>query len=82
MLDVTREVILRDETGLRILLDSKCQLPESLQILPPAGQYAVTIESEDSREVATLTIDENSVRLPLAADTRIRYIVLQEKRVE
>ena len=81
VLDVSGETIEREGPEQRISLDSQGLLPGSRQILPPPGNYTATVENEHGEDRVKLTIGENSVRLPLAADTRIRYIVLQENRV-
>lgn len=78
-LDVARETVERDGSEVWITFDARGLLPESQQIVPPAGRYVATIETEHSTEQVTLTIEENSVRMPLAADKRILYIVLQEQ---
>ena len=80
VLDVSGETIERDGPMVWISLDARGLLPESRQILPPPGRYTATIETEHAEKRVTVTIDENSVRLPLAANTGIRYIVLQENR--
>lgn len=82
VLDVSGETIEHDGSGQLIALDERGLLPESQQILPPPGNYAAIVETEHADKRLTLTIGENSVRLPLAADTWIRYIVLHENRVE
>lgn len=61
-------------------------LPGSRQIIPPPGEYVgwfedANGEAEPDHSRVPLTIGEKSVRLPLAADPRIRYIVLQDNRV-
>ena len=81
-LDVSGETIERDGPEIWIPLDDRGLLPESRQILPPPGQYSVIVQTEHGDEREVLTIGENSIRLPLAPDTRIRYIVLQENRVK
>ena len=81
VLDLSGETIERDGSEQWISLDAHGLLPKSRQILPPPGNYTATVETERGEDRVRLTIGENSVRLPLAADTRIRYIVLQEKRV-
>ncbi|MCK4516772.1 MAG: hypothetical protein KAU31_16035, partial [Spirochaetaceae bacterium] len=81
VLDVSGETIEHDGPEQWIALDDRGLLPESRQVLPPPGRYTATVETEHGEDRVRLTIGENSVRLPLAADTRIRYIVLQENRV-
>lgn len=81
-LDVSGEAVERHGSEQWISLDGRGLLPESRQVLPPPGRYPATVETEHGERRVRLTIGENSVRLPLAADTRIRYIVLQENRVK
>ena len=81
-LDVSGEIVEGDGPDQWIALDERGLLPRSQQILPPAGRYEATVATDNGHKQVVLTIGENSVRLPLAPDTRIRYIVLQEKRVE
>lgn len=82
VLDASGETIEQHGPEQRISLDERGLLPESQQILPPPGNYTATVQTERGDKRLTLTIGENSIRLPLAADTRIRYIVLHENRVE
>lgn len=55
-----------------------------MQVLPPPGNYEVELVGDPgaSRAATTLTIDENSLRWPLAAVGTIRYIVVHERRTQ
>lgn len=80
-LDVSGETVERDANELYITLDEHDLLPESRQILPPVGEYPALLVCEEFTAHTTLTIGRNSIRLPLAPESRIRYIVLQDNRV-
>lgn len=80
-LDVSREKVEQDGPQKWITLDDRGLLPESRQILPPPGKYLAEVESEHAVEQMMVSVGENSLRLPLAPESRIRYIVLQENRV-
>ncbi len=57
-----------------------------MQVLPPPGHYDAELVGDPgataSRAATTLTIDENSLRWPLAAIGTIRYIVVHERRTQ
>jgi len=80
-LDVSGETVERDGDEVWISLDDRGLLPESQQILPPPGEYPAIVEGDGFSTAAPLRIGMNSVRLPLAPGSRIRYIVVQENRV-
>jgi riboflavin kinase / FMN adenylyltransferase len=80
-LDVSGETVEHDGPEVRIPLDSRGLLPASRQIVPPPGKYRAAVASGATEEQTTIAIDDNSLRLPLAPGSRIRYIVLQENRV-
>ena len=81
-LDLTGEALERDGPEAWVALDGRRLLPESKQLVPTPGDYRVEVGDNGVRARTTLKIGENSIRLPLAADSRIRYIVLQENRIE
>lgn len=81
-LDITGEVVESDGPESWIELDDRGLLPGSNQILPPPGTYPGTVQTGREMLRVPVTIGKNSIRLPLAADQEIRYIVLQENRLE
>jgi FAD synthase len=80
-LDISRDERATSANETRIRLDGKRLLPHSRQIVPSPGRYPAVAVDEDGERTTVLTVVENSISLPLAPQTRIKYIVLQEERV-
>ncbi len=79
-LDVADEEIERDDRRLYVVKSEGGLLPESRQLLPPAGLYPAELLGARNTRQTTLEIGENSLSWPLAADETIRYIVLHKSR--
>ena len=76
-LDVTEEEIDHDGDRAYIVKNGRGLLPESRQLLPPAGRYRAVVGSDGTEREVELDIGANSLNWPLVAGETIRYIVLQ-----